>query len=435
MVLASLVFIANVIWQSRLLRPIADDYCLAAAAGNGVLESTFYYFNTWSGSLVPTVFSVALVGLPAVNLKLSLAAAIPFLLTSAVVGLTVTFIASQSFNLNKNSKLHFFLIAGPIFTTLWWSYWWVPGMVGEARNLEFGITHWQNLNSAWVMPTMLFLGIYIYLHYKEINLLPKFIALALLGILVGLSGPRFAFAFILILVFLFFFYFYNKNNIRFDNIFLLYIVLIFALIDLHSPGTQTRIQQIEGFRQLEQITIPSLFAWTFPTVIFDWWSGFFNFGSLTVFLIAASLGYFFNKSYKNLDKKIMFDISYGLLIFSLLLTFSNRIAQAFAYSAWWHLVAPHSVIFLFVASFGFYIGLEYVSSPFNKLNSFAPIILVLVYLLNFSASINMIGTMQERFPRWAAGPAPVAGMADINEGWVKACWDDLRTKRVDLPRR
>ena len=76
--------VAFVIWTSRLLRPLADDYEIAVAANAGLIGSITGFWQSWSGAVTSTLSLTLFVGLPLRHLPWSVASAIPFL-SSAIL--------------------------------------------------------------------------------------------------------------------------------------------------------------------------------------------------------------------------------------------------------------------------------------------------------------------------------------------------------------
>jgi len=93
----SAVLVLLVLWQSRALRPIQDDYDMALYALEGPIGGTYLRWSDWSGDVWTNLINVVFVGLPLVHLPLWAGSLVPFALTAGTAVLLVLVISIPRF--------------------------------------------------------------------------------------------------------------------------------------------------------------------------------------------------------------------------------------------------------------------------------------------------------------------------------------------------
>lgn len=190
------------ILSAKSLRPIADDYTIAAASLQGPLNAIQHYWNFWSGDLVAWMSNVILVGLPLIGLPWGIASAVPFAVSLAlVVAVALTLITSRvslTRGASQRSTWRAVLIfAGPI-ALAWWAYWWGPQAFGTGGSREVslaaGITMWQTLNAQYVVPIAIAVGAYCLVETRMNLSRVVILGYGVLGLFIGFTGPVMAVA-------------------------------------------------------------------------------------------------------------------------------------------------------------------------------------------------------------------------------------------------
>lgn len=98
------------IWNTRLLRPAADDYCLASFSGNGIFLGLKTWYVNNGGELFAVFSNFLFVGQPLLHFKWSLASAVPFLLIFFIVAAFSYFLMTAIVSKDKSSQGSFYVI-------------------------------------------------------------------------------------------------------------------------------------------------------------------------------------------------------------------------------------------------------------------------------------------------------------------------------------
>ena len=162
----------------------------------------------------------------------------------------------------------------------------------------------------------------------------------------------------------------------------------------------------------------------------------FNLGSLVVLVTVALVCLLARATGVTWSIRGAMQLGLTLLLFSLVLSIANRVAEVYVYSAYWHRVSMGTVVFFALVSLGIAVG-TWAAETSRLLNSVivAAAILVAFPLMCLSAG-NLVTTVAERHSRWEIGAAPTARIADLEpgSGWGATCWFDLGLLR-ELPSR
>jgi hypothetical protein len=101
----------------------------------------------------------------------------------------------------------------------------------------------------------------------------------------------------------------------------------------------------------------------------------------------------------------------------------------FTYHSYWHFavatVSAYFSIFFAGLALGLFITLKFT-------NKHGVLVILFAFTMLFSTYVNFhaIGGIFEREPRWRIGPAPTRAVADIEELWIKNCFNSLNKHRM-----
>ena len=440
----SSLLLIYVVWNSRLLRPIADDYCLAAEAGDGLIPGIVSWWSNWSGDLTMVTSNTVLVGLPLIHFPWFVASALPFLLTVATATSLGIYVTLHSLRLvaGRQRGLKVALAISPILAIVWWSYWWAPALLApdSADNypLALGITVWQNLNAQYVVTSFLLIGGWLWIESRPNLAMPwRPMAYALLGLGTGFNGPVFAVsALIMVLSLAALSALRGISTLRERGPYWGLAVVVAGVsagISHFSPGSQNRKGQLAD-PDLNFDLIYLLVTEAIPSGISSWWFAVFNSGALIVLVVSAFVGVALASQGIRPERDSLFSIGFGLLGFSMIMFILNGLSEYFSYHAWWHLTAPRSVTWISLIAIG--VALGNLASNYPQLYTALPIIFsaaIAALLLTLSANAVMVSTMQSRWWMWERGPAPMSDIiGDIEdpEGFQYACWRELTIERT-----
>lgn len=433
--------IAYVIWTARLLRPIADDYCLAQAAGKGFFGSLSFWFTTWSGDVTARVSDYVWVGFPLVALPWGVASALPFVATSAALtAVVLALLAGGASGALRAQAPWLFLV--PILPVAWWAYWWIPVRVGAMRSdgsgdgltvdLANSITTWQTVNSAYVLlPCVLLLLLLVarpILRRSWKISVPVFLAL---GFVIGTAGLVLAGATLLAISAAVVAQVALRLRWRtavLPAVALCSGLLVGVVISYLSPGSRARAEILAENPALDPVTLSSLWDWVFPQAIGEWLSGLVNWGSLLAFVLVGGMGFLATRAGLRADVVRLERVSAGLVGFSFLLSLTNRASEAFAYPAFWHQISTRTFIFLALSLLAVSVGARLATFKQGFL-VIVPAVFALGLVAAATSMVTLSGSVQERFSRWEAGPAPLGSISDTAESWSAECWTDLTRLR------
>ena len=444
----SLVAVLDVFRNARSLRPIADDY----AAGNNIIIRGLggYISNDYlnfSGELARVVADAVLVGIPVSSLPWSLSSLSTFIVASLVVGLAVltTWAISRS---GKKSLEKWLWLALPTAVLAWWAYWWAalttPHDV-SARALPEAITHWQIINSSYVVLPALVISLFLMLmHWQTKNVTKQWWRIGgifAVGLLAGLTGPVFGLtvAIGILSIYAALVFQHKTRRLRPPSwVVAAFVgVLVGVAITQASPGTRSRAPLFRGGEGMVPFTPGNLLNWTIPAALYEWADRLANVGTLVVLLLTIGVGFLATSSGLNTQPRQLLALGTGLLLFSLVYSIANRLSEAFVYPAFWHQVGFSTILFLAIAIYGFLLGS--VASRSNQAVAATLIIasLVVGILWALSSERLLVGSINDRYSAWLMGPAPLNGIPDIEQvgGGFERFWVVLAEFRGDAPDR
>jgi len=435
--LVSSVVAGLIVVAARFLRPIADDYCLAFVADQGVIGGINHWFQTWSGSLTQVTLNNVIVGLPGRHAPWELVSAVPFILTTFVVSAVAVQLVG-GIRLLKGSILGAWALSS-VCVCLWWSSWWLPVILSggqTSRSRAVAITVWQNINSAYVLLVALSIALWLIAIRESSNKsvsrrFPFGVYLAGLGIWTGFADAPFALSTIAVIGIVIVLA-GPESTVRrqlwpWPYILFVTAVILSSAVSLNSPGTRSRTAGFAEIRPLETIDAPSLLAWMVPSGLKDWAVTSLSSGVLFAGFGAVLLGILLNLSSVQLpSQRWLFGIAASLGLFSLVYGLASQAAQAFAYSAFWHQIGPGTAAFFAWFVGGIAVGDKFSSAqPKRVVLATVAIIAAIALTLSWFSISAMRQEIWNRFPLWVAGAAPTDGIGDIESDWVNECWVSL----------
>jgi len=429
-----------VIWvlnASRFLRPVADDYCIGVRGAQGPIGGFIQDYQTFSGFATPSFLTNLFVGVPLASGRLWMVSSITFI----VAAMTISFLAAMIYRVSgglsglRRSLLLQSVVLAPVAIISWWTFLWFP-LEGESESpldkLAIGLTHWQNLNSAYVIPTALILGLSILL-FQSLDSRSWWVtsAVAALGIATGLMGPTFGTAAILFLSLIFCWSLLRgirgKFKYRINIVIATFAVFLGLIVAYLSPGTQARASYYETGEV--QFAPNSLVGWimgVLPENLFLFGQLIFQWGSIAILTLFLGIGFFAKRKNPSIRANQMLNISIGLVIFGVALTTATIITDTFAYGAYWHSSSITVVAFAAVASFGAWAGAELSRVRGVSVINVAVLALLIGLAAAVGSSLDLSTSIVEREQSWAEGPAFIKGIIEDREvPWIRECADQL----------
>lgn len=429
-----------VLWAfnaARYLRPVADDYCIGVRAELGPIGGFVNDYLTWSGFVTPSFTTNLLVGVPLARGPLWIASSVTFILAGLSLALlaATTFGAIGGFGNGAQKWIYRVVVSIPLVIISWWTFLWFPTeMFTESPmdELAIGLTHWQNLNSAYVIPTALILAASLVLFhgaFKRTWL--STILSAVLGLVSGMMGPTFGLASLLTLL-LFAGWLALRNSEGKSRQFL---ELSFASMGIMvglgiaylSPGTQARARILEGnevsFAPNSIVgwimaVIPENFT-TFGELLFHW-------GALIIVVFFFALGFFATSMIPGVAPAKALSIAIGLAAFGVALSSSTIIMDALSYGAYWHSSSITVVAYGVCASVGFWCGGMLSEQGFEQAVLVASVALLTGVASGVGSTLDLSESIVERELVWREGPAPILGIIEDREvDWIDRCATEL----------
>jgi hypothetical protein len=438
-----IIIILMIVLSTRKLRPISDDYCLASAAGKGVFPALRDYFLNWSGDLASIFYSVLFTGWPIINFPWSLGSSISFILSSMLVSCMMLYVIYESFkiSLKINYKVAFFLII--FFFNSWWASWWVTNSLGvKVESLNFlahSVTFWQNINSGYVMPTIL--SVLSLFSLKYINNRALLLSALILGLIVGISGIVVGITFLIFGIILTIALLFMRNyRMRLEHygysIFTLG-VLLGVLISYLSPGTRRR-RAIDGSDfTITDLKSQKIISNILNDSIQEYTLTLFTLNNFFIFILTFTIFNLLRTEFQKLNIDLIKFRVTQIILLIVIYSIANNSAELFNYPAIWHTVPLYIfnyliIIYLSMYLFDFVVKKSFL--PFYKSILVVTFILQLVTLFSITFMINKI---EERYAAWNKGSAAIAGIGDLfekHDHWINVCWSEIGKFRV-LPNR
>ena len=425
----------SVVWFSRFLRPSADDYCAGVVAQQGFFGAPLELWKTWSGYFFTMWIENILMGLPLLHLPWSLSSSISFLMAAIGLGIVIFIIYPR--NSNNRFRLNTLLIIAPF---MWWAYLWVPyAVTRETSPLANGLTHWQTLTSGYIVTTEILLILWVtcwsFFKRHDGNFVSIFL-FGLLGLLFGFTSEPINLAAFSVFLLALGWRLLRNRALRLDSrdrawiFFSLFLLVGFFAAHL-SPGNLARTALINPNLEVSLDRLGFLIAWTFPYAIEHWILAYFNWGGVNIFVFVISLYFFIGKIDQGDDCSKLFLCAWKLSGFGLLIYLVARFTEAFSYGAYWHFIPGIVCVFLSILFLGAWAGMSLARYSGSILKLLMIVLLAISLLLGLFGNYKMIKSIYKRGIEWSQGAAPLPGVTDIEEEWVRNCWIKLRNFRPD----
>lgn len=442
--LFALVAVLNILVRARALRPIADDYCLAAwASEGGLLGGVWTVLNTWSGDALAVTSNILLVGVPLAELPWSVASALPFVIAAAIVAVATVAVLGSQGAYRVRSRVALVLV--PVIIAMWWAYWWLPmrfpdqvNPLGFPLDQEYAgsVTFWQNINTAYIIVPATWV-IVLVLMWRRVDrpLAPASAFWAALGVLIGLSGPVSVIGFLILLAVVTA-WGLNRRRMsrgRWVRSALLALGAILGVIGAFlSPGNQARASEVVDPPVSQLNGVGGLAEWIIVGATRSWWGMLIGWSSLFVLVVSGLLAVLVGRRGIDTSRRVM---GFGgvLLLVSWCLHVASAGAEAFSYVGFWHVVLPSLVMFWGLVALGWGIACAIARGPGSAWT--VGVIGASVLLVGGSSSLSTMSTaIDRRGSAWASGPAAFGYIPDIDTEWVKLCQERFARYR-ELPYR
>ena len=436
---AFVMLFAYVAFSSRLLRPAADDYCLAVDAHLGVVGGAIYWFDNLSGYFTSLIGAMALVGWPVLNLPWGVGSAVAFLVAAITVGVAGGIILWSSVTRCIKGKFLVALAAIPIVAVAWWSYLWFPQVHqahGLPRTMALILTHWQTNNGVYVFQTGWILGAAIVLWHLKSQRPWAVWGFVPLGIAAGFGGAALVATIVSsCLVSLIYIFVLRPETPRSSKQALALLscaTLLAGSLAQLAPGSLARQQAIGSPPEPSVRWAAEFIHAALPSGVLPWMQSFSHVGAAAVLVLGVATGWWMKRLGVSLSSRRLLGFGLLLLGVSLVASLSARITQLFAYSADWHFIPTWELTFLGLGALGTSAGVRIAHFGYEWTPALMTTALLLSVLVAIGSVLDMTTSMAEREARWAQGGATVlGGLADIEDrnGMVIGCWKNLALLR------
>lgn len=424
----AVIFTGIVLWFSRGLRPIADDYSIGVFATRGFFGGITEWLMLYSGDIVAIATNILIVGLPLAHFPWSLASAAPFIVTSLSVlaPLMVMMIVSRQ---RTTLKIIFFL---PVLFVSYWGYWWIsaqssfyPYSVPEALSA----TLWQNVNASYVITLGILTTLWLTLELTPISRVFRLFLWGILGLLAGFTGPVIAASTVAMSLLLLTIRSRARGSWRSDvsggYVTAALAATLGAVASYYSPGTQARL------KFFPEPVAGSEFGWSLATQIGSaltiWGQGVFTPGTMTILALTAAVTYCATRlGFSDFSEKVGIQIGLSFAMASLVLAVVTRAAEAFAYPGYWHILPARVTwwwaIVVLGATAGVWLAHQCLSS---WTSSVIEIVGIGALLATTFGLTGMANTVAARAVDWENGSAPVFPIYDRESPEVLERWETL----------
>ena len=419
---------------ARYLRPSADDYCIGVRGNLGIVGGFVNDWQTFSGFAVPSFVTNALLGVPLAQLPLWIALAIPFLVAALAVG-AAAFVLVRPVFARLLDGWKFQILVIPAAMALWWGYLWSsysPSGRPSPSDVTLGLTHWQNLNTGYVIPIALvvLLGTWV-LRQNFFTWQAGVGASLLTGLVAGFAGPAIALA---VLIFvpmaMVGLWGLKRRYWLLQGLTVGLTTLVSVVVSLNAPGTLARS---DAARSDADTSVSSALGW-FGAVVPDgfiaWFSMYWQWRSLLVIGIGVAAVYVLRLVVGKPVRMLIGKTWLAITVFAWLLSTSTIVTDTLAYGAYWHQSNTTVLTFLSLLLLGVGVGGWLPLTSSTTVFLALPVVLVAVGLSVFAAVVEMSVSITERQAAWAIGPAPIEGAIEDREvEWIGNCWEQLEAIR------
>jgi len=314
---------------------------------------------------------------------------------------------------------------------LWWAYLWAtysPSGRPEPTDVALGLTHWQNLNTGYVIPIALvvILGVWV-TRGRFRNWYRAVGAGALLGLVAGFAGPATAIAMLLVVPVVALGLWVIGDGLWWVKGLSVWIVTAVSLAtSLVAPGTRNRAAAARSDAEVTLSSLPGWFAAVVPDGFIAWFSMYWQWRSLLVIGTGLVVVYALRLTIGVTITAKVGVAALAVTLFALALSASTIVTDTLAYGAYWHQSNTTVLTFLSLLLIGVGLGSwPPVSAP-RLAMLLVPLILVALALTSLASVLDMTVSITERFAAWQQGPAPIPGAIEDREvEWIGNCWRQL----------
>ena len=422
--LLSMGLLLVVVWQSRALRPIQDDYDMALYALDGPLGGTLLRYTDWSGDVWTNLVNVVLVGLPLLHLPSEAGSSVAFLAAALAAVLPILTVASLR---RGAGSLWFGILLIPPMLVSWWAWWWINAEAlwhSYAESDALTTTFWQNVNATYVIAPLLLLAAWLFVDKRtKLNGAVSAIAFGLIGLGVGLTGVVFATASLLTLGLVAAAIWMREpqkltKRRKWGWSLSALGVTVGVAISMLSPGSRSRSETF----LFPEVTASSLQneGWWMANTAVSWLQGIVSPGTaVTVSFLAIVVIVTRVKSGEG-TTRFLLEIAAGLLLLSFVIALMNALSEFVVYKGYWHLHTSRAVGFVALALLGVAIGSRLMVNR-HASRERAPLLFlgIVLFLVVSAANFSMVERILIRLPVWEVGPAPVMAINDIEDPFVR----------------
>ena len=430
---------------SRLLRPAADDYCLAVFANRGILGGISYWWEYLNGYVASGFSGLLLVGYPLLLLPWSLVSALPFWAAAMIMALAGIQVIRYSIVVVAIPKMLLFSVFPAALVISWWAFLWWPiswGEFGLATSFALGFTHFQSLNGTYVVQTALFVTftLLLWFHAKD-RPVPYAILFVLPGVIAGFAGITLAITVaisgLLILSYWKLTGIMKQGHRRLAVFVLSASSLVSGLLSHTSPGARTRAVTAQVDLEFSHERVATVIRGTFPKFIQDLFDAYIHPGSIAVVLILGLAVFLLKGTGTRLSRQRVLGLTAVLFTTSLVASLVSRIGENFFPNEFWHFANLRIFAFFTTVNLGILIGMTVRGPRKRSSQLFAVTGSAIIFLVTVAALLEMTNSIVNRSIEWTLGPAPILGViSDIEtaDGWQRSCWISLGQLR-ELPHR
>jgi len=434
------IFLLGVLASLRL-RPANDDYWIIAEAFSGIPSSLAFWWQSWSGFATTFSLNVLVVGLPGTHLPWALVSAVPFIFTSLTVGAVLLFLLGWTtswFGWRSAFAL------APVGAVLWWTFLWGASLIGPTSPLVLGLTHWQNLNAAYVLPFSLLIAGYAWALVlgRPTRSWQRLMFVLILGLATGLAHLVISMSILVTIGIVIAVRLSTRSrrgewSITLPAVYAVLAILVGQFIALAAPGSRVRRSAIAPEVPFSIEYAVSSTGQIIGQTVTDISTLVFAFGTV-VTVGAAVLCAFVLKTRIALGSTNRLRVLFHLgLLLSLTTALVNNALELVVGFGYWHRSALAVAVFFTAGLGGAYGGALLRSIGFLKSGKPLFLLGVVVVVLSLGSTAKLYESALGRQSNWDVGPAPLSGAFDDINGpqpWITRNWQVIADSR-DAPSR
>ena len=412
----------------RLMLPIADDYCYASNARDGLLNALVHRYQLEGGNLFETFVVLIQVGMPLTVASPNIASAFAwgvtllFVCVAFIVVIKMTFARVQT----KTSLLMSF----SLLVALWLPYWWVPGIIPGLERMRpvfmrtaKDMLFWHSMQSQYIVVPVILASITIWALRKNASPALQTVLMTIFGLFLGTSSLILAGGFFLtstsaILI---------PRVRRFfgaRKIFAAFSGLAAGIaIQITAPGTFGRLAQVHGSSGTGD-AVQGLFSavldgfiesplWLVVCLV--------NLGIVLSVMSGLLMGLALKRASFSILETRARRIAVWLFGFGFALVYCEKVLEKLTYFALWHMTYARFAFLLAGLALGIWLSaiIERFKVRPIVISSAASAVICASFAL-FASSVLPVA--QARFASWKAHPYSQGDAAEATaNSWVLDC--------------